>query len=101
MRVRVVRLVRETEMLGKATLKRHAGLVDSMADTVGVDLEQAMLEGRLSVDQLSDVVLTCTGCSEAEACERWLAMQKETVSETPDYCRNTETFQRLSKGESA
>ena len=88
-------------MLGKATLKRHAALVDSMADTVGVDLEQAMMEGRLTTDQLSDVVLTCTGCSEAEACARWLATQDGIAEDTPDYCRNTETFHRLLEGKNA
>jgi len=85
-------------MLGKATLKRHAALVDRMAETVGVDLEQAIMEGRMTTDQLSDAVLTCTGCSEAEACARWLATQDQTAETTPDYCRNTETFLRLSEG---
>lgn len=88
-------------MPGKATLKRHAALVDQMAETVGVDLEQAMMEGRMTSDQLSDVVLTCTGCSEAEACARWLATQDEQAATTPDYCRNTDTFQRLSDGKKA
>lgn len=88
-------------MPGKATLKRHAALVDQMAETVGVDLEQAMMEGRMTSDQLSDVVLTCTGCSEAEACARWLATQDAPAATTPDYCRNTDTFQRLSDGKKA
>lgn len=88
-------------MLGKATLKRHAELVDKMADTVGVDLEQAIMEGRMTTDQLSDVVLTCTGCSEVESCARWLAAQDQTAADTPDYCRNTETFQRLLEGKKA
>jgi len=88
-------------MPGKATLKTHADLVDRMAGTVGVDLEEAMMEGRMTFDQLGDAVLSCTGCSQPETCRKWLAEQQEVVDAAPDYCRNRDMFRRLNAGKHA
>ena len=88
-------------MSGKSTLKTHADLVDRMADAVGVDLEQAMMEGRMSFDQLGDAVLACTGCSNPEECERWLDQHAEGADAAPGYCRNRDTFRRLRDGKHA
>lgn len=88
-------------MQGKATLKAHADLVDRMANTVGVDLEQAMMEGRMTMDQLGDAVLACTGCSAPDTCQKWLALQIDPVETAPDYCRNRDTFSRLVQGKHA
>lgn len=88
-------------MTGKSTLKTHADLVDRMAGAVGVDLEQAMMEGRLTADQLGDAVLSCTGCSKPGECNHWLEGQDATAPEAPDYCRNSDMFKRLKAGKSA
>ena len=58
-----------------ATMKRHAALVDSMATTLGLDLEEKMLEGLIMPDGIADAVLNCTGCAHPDACESWLAKQ--------------------------
>jgi hypothetical protein len=88
-------------MQGKATLKVHADLVDRMANAVGVDLEEAMMEGRMTMDQLGEAVLACTGCSAPETCQKWLAQQSEVVDAAPGYCRNGDTFSRLLEGKHA
>lgn len=75
-------------------LKRHATLVDDMASKLGVDLQERALDGSLSVDELSDAVLRCTQCSNPAHCEGWLSA-RDSVSETPDYCRNTELLKQL------
>ncbi|WP_371225885.1 DUF6455 family protein [Roseovarius sp. 2305UL8-3] len=85
-------------MPGKARLKEHADLVDRMAGTVGVDLEQVMMEGRMTFDELGDAVLSCTGCSQPETCKKWLALQEEVVETAPGYCRNRDMFRRLEAG---
>lgn len=86
----------------KSTLERHAGLVDRMADRLGVDLEQAMMEGRLTQGQLGDAVLSCTGCSQPDTCERWLDLFEDGTEETaPGYCRNGEMLANLAKGKHA
>ncbi|MBV2359656.1 hypothetical protein KUH32_07715 [Thalassococcus sp. CAU 1522] len=77
------------------TLKRHAKLVDQMAEAVGLDLEERMLRGELTFGELDDAVLRCTGCAQPCACEAFLAGTTETIADTPDYCRNAELFREL------
>ena len=84
-------------MHAKSVLKRHAGLVDNMANAVGVDLQEQMLRGNLTISELDDAVLRCTGCSKPDACEHWLAGQSQTADVPPGYCRNADVFAALKK----
>ena len=70
-------------MQTRATLKRHAALVDRMANARGVDLEEEILRGNLSNPDLDDAVLACTGCTDPGNCETWLARQSGPVESTP------------------
>lgn len=88
-------------MSNKATLKKHADLLDRMANTLGVDLEQVMMEGRMNMDQLGDAVLSCTGCSCPEKCETWLQANASTAEVAPEYCRNADMLARLGRGKTA
>ncbi len=81
-------------MSHRETLKRHAGLVDEMATTLGVDLQEAALDGALRIDEISEAVLRCTGCPNPGHCESFLA-ETPAASRTPEYCRNQELLQRL------
>ncbi|QGX99177.1 hypothetical protein EI983_13235 [Roseovarius faecimaris] len=83
------------------TFKKHADLVDRMANTLGVDLEEVMMEGRMTMDQLGDAVLSCTGCSCPGDCETWLAARQGSADEAPDYCRNADMLVRLREGKTA
>ena len=76
------------------TLKRHAGLVDRMAGAVGLDLEQQAIDGKISIDEISDSVLRCTECPNPGHCEAWLS-RTEQASQPPEYCRNADLFARL------
>jgi hypothetical protein len=71
-----------------------------MANTLGVDLEQKIMEGQMTFDALGDVVLACTGCANPETCEQWLARNKAATA-TPDYCRNGDVFSLLKAGKHA
>ncbi|MBV1897243.1 MAG: hypothetical protein KUG70_12340 [Rhodobacteraceae bacterium] len=84
-------------MQNRPDLKRHAALVDQMAETLGVDLEKATLQGDLEIDEISEAVLSCTACANPETCQGWLEEHKNGAAHTPDYCRNSEMFQRLQK----
>jgi Family of unknown function (DUF6455) len=84
-------------MQNRSVLKRHAALVDKMAETLGVDLEEVTMRGDLEISEISDAVLSCTACANPEACRGWLGDHKEGAAQTPDYCRNSEMFQRLQK----
>lgn len=81
-------------MQSTATLTRHADLVDRMAETQGVDLEERMMAGKVRPEEVRDAVLACTGCACADACVHWLD-RTETADATPDYCRNAELFAYL------
>ncbi len=88
-------------MTSTSTLKRHAALVDRMATTLGVDLEQKAMEGQIDFDQISDAVMACTGCSNPEDCTRWLDAQQGQAGTPPDICRNADVFARLKAGKHA
>lgn len=79
-------------------LKRHAELVDRMSQSLGLDLEEAMMKGQMQMDTLGDAVLRCTGCAEADTCDHWLAAQSGQADQPPEYCRNTELFDLLRDG---
>lgn len=82
-------------MQSQTTLKRHAALVDDMARARGIDLEEQMLRGKLSMSDLEDAVLDCTGCVSVDKCEHWLDAQKAEAPETPAYCRNAALFRAI------
>ncbi|WP_372573872.1 DUF6455 family protein [Ruegeria jejuensis] len=81
-------------MQSPKVLKRHASLVDRMARTVGVDLEESALRGDLEFNEIADAVIACTGCTNPNHCEAWLAAN-DSAESTPGYCRNTELLKRL------
>ena len=84
-------------MQNRPDLKRHAALVDQMAETLGVDLQESALRGDVDIDEISEAVLKCTACASPEACQGWQEDHKDGAAQTPDYCRNSEMFQRLQK----
>ena len=88
-------------MPDNATLKRHADLVDRMAQALGLDFEEEMMRGRLDTDGIGDAVLSCTGCTHAGACEEWLQKQAVPVAEPMEGCRNADLFARLTQGRCA
>ncbi|WP_417205537.1 DUF6455 family protein [Antarctobacter sp.] len=85
-------------MQSQTTLKRHAALVDEMAQARGVDLEEQMLRGRLTFSELEDAVLRCTACTSADACEHWLETRTEPALDGPAYCRNAALFRAMEQG---
>jgi hypothetical protein len=82
-------------MTTQRMFRRHAGLVDQMANTLGLDLEEEAMRGNLSTTEIENAVLRCTGCAQPGACEHWLAVQEGPAQDTPAYCRNVDLFQEL------
>ncbi|WP_135501203.1 DUF6455 family protein [Roseovarius aestuariivivens] len=80
------------------TIKRHAALVDRMAETLGIDLEEATLQGFVLPDTLTDAVLRCTGCSNPDGCTQWLQSHSAGAEATPSMCRNGDLFAMLRDG---
>ena len=78
-----------------ATLKKHAALFDEMGRSVGLDLQQQALEGRLLLDEISEAVLRCAKCSQPDHCASVMADRDAQMSAPPNYCRNRDLFAYL------
>lgn len=81
-------------MHNREQLKRHADLVDRMANVRGIDLEEQALRGNVSIDEITDAVLSCTNCTNPEHCSEWLS-GRDRAQKTPEYCRNADLFAEL------
>lgn len=78
----------------RESLRLHAGLVDDMARMLDIDLEEAAIGGKVSVDQISEAVLRCTDCPNPDHCQD-LLKKMATAGRTPEYCRNQELLHKL------
>ncbi|MEO1138535.1 MAG: DUF6455 family protein [Pseudomonadota bacterium] len=85
-------------MTQNLTIKRHTELVDRMADTLGIDLEEAVFAGKLDPNTLCDAVLRCTGCTDPEGCTKWLDACQNGTKHPPVMCRNSDMFHSLQDG---
>ncbi len=74
--------------------RAHFWLMMGMSKTIGVDLGEALREGRLSDSGYAEAVTRCRGCDSAQTCGVWLA-QTDQADAAPDYCRNGEFFAGL------
>ena len=77
---------------------RHSRLVGSMADALGVDLDEKQMRAELAPEALDIAIHRCTGCDDPKGCQRWLNDQTEEniANAPPAYCRNTKFFELLS-----
>ena len=82
-------------MSSNPIFRRHAALVDRMADRIGTDLEEAVLRGRLEFEELSEAVIRCASCLNPDRCE--YILDHSIGSGAPAYCRNTELFNRMGR----
>lgn len=79
-------------MTAHTRIERHREYVDRMADTLGIDLAQEMMEGHLTPDGLEVLVDRCMGCRDTGACERWLDFGPDDTRTAPDFCVNRSVF---------
>ena len=67
---------------------RHFWLTRSVARTMGVNLSEAMSEGRLSAQGYAQMVTQCRKCPFVSQCENWLAHSATEISQAPEGCAN-------------
>lgn len=92
-------------MFGARTLNRHAALMNRMAQVLGVDLTEAMAQNLLSGEDWRGAVVRCTGCSDPEGCQHWLAAHDApedhdgaaTAEAAPHFCNNRLMMARLAE----
>ncbi|MCA0042810.1 DUF6455 family protein [Celeribacter litoreus] len=86
------------------TFETHARLVERMATTLGVDLEERAQRGEEpSEEHAVERVYRCMSCTEPELCTRFLDLHRDldvTAAEAPPYCRNRAELQGLADGSS-
>ncbi|MCB1311016.1 MAG: hypothetical protein KDK29_03595 [Sedimentitalea sp.] len=85
-------------MQDRKTLRRHAELLDAMAQRLSVDLEDAVFRGDLRPDEIADAVLRCADCPNPRHCAEWLLNHPRGAETTPQFCRNRAELERLRGG---
>jgi hypothetical protein len=62
---------------------------------MGINLSEAMAQGRISPQDYASMVTACRQCSHVELCQIWLGRQKSLTRATPDGCSNAKALQAL------
>lgn len=73
-------------------IDHHETLMRRMADRNGADLDLALQSGIVSPGEVRAAVLSCTGCTQPDDCQRRLEQGKDGL---PDYCRNAEMIDQV------
>lgn len=73
----------------------HWGLMNAMAQKVGVNLGVELIDGRVTPTEVRHATLTCMQCENVPECERALSTGSTAPGEVPDYCLNKELIDRL------
>ncbi|MBY5974436.1 DUF6455 family protein [Pseudooceanicola marinus] len=74
-------------------LDKHADLMGGMADRVGLDMAEKMVDESVA-NGYRAAIIRCATCREAGACAQWQA-EHATAEHTPGYCRNAGWFEAL------
>lgn len=83
-------------MGGYRKYEDHKALAQSMADRMGVDVEDLMQAGRLPPEALDDLISRCMCCVDPEVCKAWLTGTPGAPA--PEACRNRDAFAALREG---
>jgi hypothetical protein len=85
----------ETPMSGQSKYDEHSGLMEMMAETLGIDLTEEMMSGRWTPEDMQAGVERCLGCTDPTQCKGWLKDNNAGADETPGYCRNKELLEAM------
>lgn len=75
-------------------LDRHADLMATMSEKVGVDLGEELVRHHLSPEHYRSAVLRCARCQSVGACLAW-QKGNETAEAAPAFCENRALFAAL------
>lgn len=74
---------------------QHFWQLRSVAKVAGIDLGEAMREGRINASDYVAIVTRChlAGCG--QACALWLANSSGVIGEIPEFCANKQALEQL------
>ena len=78
-------------------MDRHSRLLVRMADAVDADIAAEAAAGFGHSDSLRSMMIRCTDCQQAEACEKWLVKHENGAKAAPEFCLNGSTLKRLQR----
>lgn len=79
----------------QSNLSRDAGLLNEMADVLGVDLIDRAMAGKINEAQLREAVANCAQCHFPTGCERWLNAHRNGATAPPIFCGNNDLWDLL------
>ncbi len=78
--------------------RAHYWRVMGMSHACEVDLQKALVTGKLTHTDYAAMIHRCRGCERVGACDRTLAAGHPR-DEAPEYCVNHDVFERLKRAE--
>ena len=73
----------------------HFKQLRAVAKRAGVDLGEAMHEGRITAQEYSESINRCRAASCLQACAYWLEDPAQGQIPVPEFCANRAAFERL------
>ena len=85
-----------TEAATRTLSRDHAfWIARSVARVLGIDLTDAMTEGRFDRSGYAELVARCEACALATGCQLWLARQAALADRPIEGCANRVAFEAL------
>lgn len=81
--------------VGEGNADLHFWITRGMARRLGINLTEAMQQGRLSHADLAEMVALCRGCPGAQGCLSFLSDRPDRVGAAPDWCRISRVLAEL------
>lgn len=67
-------------------LSKHFWLTQGMARTIGVNVNDALRDGRIARGEYAEMVAACCHCDRAEHCMAWMGQQAAGAEALPGWC---------------
>ncbi|TCP62369.1 hypothetical protein EV663_102214 [Rhodovulum bhavnagarense] len=76
-------------------LSHHFWLTQGMARTIGVNVNDALRDGRMGRGEYAEMVAKCCHCDRSEQCMAWMGKQTAGAERAPGWCAIKPGLERL------
>ena len=77
-------------------IDQRAGVMGKMAETLGVDFAEKIVQDPNMTATYREAVMRCSHCKHDGECTGWMAEHPHSDT-TPDYCRNKDLLEQLAQ----